>query len=358
MRNEVKGSNLEVLSLLKTDNKISLIQQKAVQYSIHRSDDKYLILQDTKKSKEIGIGLFNNKTKFIVSSKNSLIIYKDGDIKSLNLEENNNGWSLVYIYPYIISEILKIKNKSLKIKSNRLTKVIDLTYDFGYRLGIYLKYELESFSKTEELFKNKFIKSNDYGITLNEQLILNSNEEFLVGILDGIFDKSNLIENINIYSITLILNYLGSWFSVNNLDKNKQVRFKLPKELKKYSKLRNSYFKREEEFINLKNNVKGCLIPIETLKFKKIEDDDKIYDLTMENHNATNYCNSFTPFMKNSDGDILFCTGIWSKEGLEDSKSFSPENKMYYRDLKNGNINNYIQHDAVLGLYNATNHLK
>ncbi len=82
----------------------------------------------------------------------------------------------------------------------------------------------------------------------------------------------------------------------------------------------------------------------------------KMYDLTCERSDATNYALNSTPVMKNSDGDILAVSGIFTKEGLVDSKSFSPDTKEYYKNLNDGNINQWIADDAILGLYNATSH--
>jgi hypothetical protein len=79
-----------------------------------------------------------------------------------------------------------------------------------------------------------------------------------------------------------------------------------------------------------------------------------MYDLTSENHEATNYALPFTPYLKNSDGDILTLAGIFLKEANESAKTFSPENKDYYKDLNSGDIINWIADDAILGLYAST----
>lgn len=368
MRQESKNLAIKTTSInlnkynKEIDNGMPLLDQTSVSVSYHQNPNKYRVLSNTNKAKESGVGLFNKKTNFIVTQNNSILIYKDnGEVTSLDIEEDKDGY-LMYLYPFVLAEYHKLTNDTLTIQG-KFKKIINLNYDLGHKIALYLKQGLGEFTKLEKDFMQAFVKTNNYGYALNEQLILNSNKIFLTGLIDGLFDHNNLFDNINIYSISLILNYLGAWFSINNLNNSKQIRIKLPQQLNEYSTMKSSYFKSKEKFIKSDKGFDINLIPLETLIFEKLKEDDinindTIYDLTMENESATNHTNMFTPFLKNSDGDILFCTGVWSKQGLEDAKKFSPELKDYYRDLGNGQIRNYIQHDAVLGLYNTTSHLK
>jgi hypothetical protein len=93
--------------------------------------------------------------------------------------------------------------------------------------------------------------------------------------------------------------------------------------------------------------------------FKIIESKENInlYDFTMPRADATNYAFAFTPLLKNSDGDMLTLSAIYSKEAIADAKVFKPAHKEWFRNLNDGNIKNYIADDAILGLFAATKHL-
>lgn len=79
--------------------------------------------------------------------------------------------------------------------------------------------------------------------------------------------------------------------------------------------------------------------------------------MTMPLIDATNYALPFTPMMKNSDGDILTLSTVFGKEAIKDAEPFEPNRKEWFRNLNDGNINQWISDDAILGLYAVTKYL-
>ena len=81
-----------------------------------------------------------------------------------------------------------------------------------------------------------------------------------------------------------------------------------------------------------------------------------LYDIITGNGSATNYLLSCAPWSKNSDGDVLAIMALTTKEALKASDLLMMSNT---DRLKNGTspdeIRNWMQKDAVVGLYQATN---
>ena len=80
-----------------------------------------------------------------------------------------------------------------------------------------------------------------------------------------------------------------------------------------------------------------------------------LYDLTTGYGNATNYLLSCLPFSKNSDGDVLAVMAIMTEEALKAADKIMMSNADRLKDgVDPDKIRNWIQKDAVVGLYQAT----
>jgi hypothetical protein len=263
---------------------------------------------------------------------------------------------------------------------------INLDWGLGYSIGVILSGQDQTTFDIHQGFLSLLINTKN-GISLNKNILLNSNYKFVLGILDGYYDNNNQLgyfinSDVNIYTFTTILNYLGASYSIRNAESNtKKLFIQLPlifkglinsrfikteqygyNSLDKELQVVNEIIHFDKEPIDLQdiiNSGKVLAIPYSSLIFEKLSDTDtqKMYDLTSERSDATNYSMLMTPFLKNSDGDILAISGIFTKEGLSSAQEFSPEVREYYKNLNDGEINNWIADDAILGLYNSTSQL-
>ena len=398
MQVEQNNCNIDVLSIKKGTNEI--ISQKAISIHKHKVERIFRVLsknnRNWSKDTVFGPGYFNNKTNFLLGNDNSVVIL-DKDMKMLDAPDNNidnimNKDDLFMIYPIPCFNMLQneeiVYNDIYNIKDVKIT----LDRDLGIKCGQFLA----TTGDEKLLHKNKnFLKlviGKKNGLSLNKNFIINSNPDFVLGILNGYYDAnkkddSNFIinSNVNIYLFTNILNYLGASYSIRKKDNQLKLVFQLPYVFE--DKIDKMFIKKElyiehNNQIMLSNidmikninksglsannklglsNCQNIAIPVKSLYFQELTGEEVVqkvtnlmYDLTSENHEATNYALPFTPYLKNSDGDILTLAGIFLKEANESAKTFSPENKDYYKDLNSGDIINWIADDAILGLYAST----
>ena len=387
--------SLRQLDDVSTD--LDIIYQESQEIHNHKVEKGYLILSKNdfgKVKKRINVGIFNKKTNFVVGERKSLIVWdnEEGRLSTPTITEiikNKNRYFLIYDLNYITN----FNNDQLKITdkhSNETIKLI-LNKQFGQDIGRFLKKFQPEKTEIPEEFKilKSIIFLNDGKLSINKQVLINSNFEFLIGILEGYLQKEMkfiLNNNINVYNITYILNLLGAQYSIRSLEnKMKHIRFKLPLFLKAYSELENIFFRNYKYFfeneddkfkLKLKKNIVSLIpnpknlsfpelvnsgllemIPVKDLVFIELEGTNHImYDLTMPNANATNYCLPGTPLLKNSDGDVLGVIAIHTKDAADECiRKFSTELKENFLNLSTGNVSNWgVKLDAQLGLYAAT----
>jgi hypothetical protein len=287
--------------------------------------------------------------------------------------------------------IANFSNEKIYItdKNKKETIELKLTKQFGNDIGELLRKKDKHMEIPEEFHMLKsLIFLKDGKLSLNKQILINSNFEFLLGILEGYLkDNTKFIlnENINIYNITYILNLLGAQYSIRSIEDNKKhIRFKLPLFLKTYSNLESIFFRNnkymfegaddniklvykknilniipEENDLSLRGLVNGGLIemiPVKDLVFLELEQQETMYDLTMPTSNATNYSLPGTPMLKNSDGDVLGVVAIHTKDAAEECvRKFSTELKENFLSLTSGTVNNWgVKLDSQMALYTAT----
>jgi len=392
-----------------------VINQESTTIFKHIVQKGYQILSknDFGKNNRCNVGYFNKKTNFIVGEKNSLMFYcPDTDtIKPLNISEvinTNSNKFLIYNLNQVSdnAEITVIKKGSTSSEDIEKEITIKLNYEFGYDIGDFInKIDLVQTGPNQ---KSRVIKKLEYPdffeelklivqqdeagrININKDILLNSNPEFLVGILDGLIKKANrlYIKNyINLYNFTYILNMLGAQYSIRNVDEYKHIRFKLPIKFKRISSLHPKFFKEyrwyfcedegkitvkklnttseeveeilysvieTDDFYSNVNHENLELIPVTDLVFIEVNN-TIMYDLTMQDPIANNYMLPITPLNANSDGDVLGVVGLLTlSAAAECSQKFGPESKEKFLSLNDASVQNWgIKLDAALGLYNAT----
>ena len=352
-----------------------IIYQPSQEMHLHQVPKGYQILSKNDfmhVHKRVNVGIFNKKTNFIVGEHKSLLFWdkKEGCIINKDISEileDQSRYFLFYDMNFIIDDI----NTKIEILDKTTGEKIDLILNgaFGNDVGVFLrKADPQTDIIPAELQILKAIIQIDSGrLSINKQILINSNPEFLLGILEGYIQKENqlvLKNNLNIYNITYILNLLGAQYSIRSLQSGeKQVRFRLPQFLRKMTTLRDNFFryykykfKESEEseessekmkvvltkgenydpalgspedttLFNLVNVGLIELIPVKDLVFIPIED-QTMYDLSMTNANATNYCLPGSFYTDNSDGDILGAVAIFTKDAAEECiRKFSVEQK-------------------------------
>lgn len=378
MRNDTKNKKIDVLSL--EDDKI--IKQETLTIQEHQADKIYNILSRNSfgEGAVLAPGYFNKKTDFKIGEVDSLIFsdkflnYKTGLTSELIKQES------FILYPIPCFNIKSNYTLNYDDYLTHDTSVIELSESFGKDIGKFLFLQddkiLEDYNKG---FLRLFINTSK-GYSLNKNIIINSNPVFAISIIRGYFEASKekglyIKSNVNLYTFSTLLNYLGASYSIRNSKNNtKKVymqfqsifsKYMLPKFIKpemyyydfdsnslvlKTSSIEES---QKNDLISNINNEQVIAIPVSSFDF--VETTGRVFDLTCEKSTATNYALPFSPFLKNSDGDILAASGIFTKEGLVDAMEFSPERKTYYKNLNSGKMNQWIADDAIIGLYNATN---
>jgi len=381
-----------------TNQNYDIIYQKSVDMHLHQVKQGYQILSKNdfgKVKKRINLGIFNKKTNFIVGEKHSLLFW-DIELKQIhptNISEvlkNPKRYYMIYDLNFIGDFI----NKSLNIVSKKDNTSIKLTLDrqFGIDIGTFLRTADPKNDTIPEEFKilKSMIRMENSRLSINKQVLINSNPEFLIGILEGYIENSRYFQlksNINIYNFTYILNLLGAQYSIRSVqDGEKHIRFKLPLFLKgifntEPTTLVDIYFREykyifdiqtkeltlknglilnpligDADFYQLVNSGFIEMVPAKDLVFLPLEGENIMYDLTMPNANATNYSLPGMPSTPNSDGDVLQVTGLMTKDAAEEAtRKFSTELKENFLNLSTGNVSNWGVHlDAQLGLYSAT----
>jgi len=386
-----KNKKIDVMGLT-DDNQI--INQQTLTISEHEVQTKYLMLSINNFNRTdtvLSPGYFNKKTNFIIGEDSSIIgineqLQRVDDTTSKMVD--NNAFIL-----YPIPALNLINNNILEYVQDGKTYDIDLSYDNGLQFGKLLAgsndpIKLSDIKTVNDGFIRLFVNHKN-GLSLNKNILMNSNAEFCLGILKGYYLQNNdtaffINTNVNIYTFTVILNYLGASYSIRNArDNRKKLFIQLSKIFNKY--FPSKFIKKDAYQVSdgkltlirdcqhdetdtsnalssMINSGKILAIPFSSFELSHVTNNNKMsnrmYDLTSERVDATNYSLPLTPIMKNSDGDILGASGIFTKEGIEDSNQFSPEHKDYYKNLNDGEINQWIADDAILGLYNATSHLK
>ena len=389
MKKQSDNFKVDVLGLT-TNNQV--INQQTLTITEHQVDTKYLMLANNNFVGRNTVhcpGYFNRKTNFIIGEVSSLIAI-DKNLNSITGEDSCTSKLLssdhFMLYPI---PCFQLKQNMVINYEDAITQEIteiSLDWGLGYNIGLILSGQDSTKFDIHQGFLSLLINTKN-GMSLNKNILLNSNYKFVLGILDGYYDNNNLPgyfinQNVNIYTFTTILNYLGASYSIRNAENSsKKLFIQLPiifKELinNKFIKLEQYGFNSKTDELELVteiihfdknpknlseviNSGKVLAIPYSSLIFEKLSDDDtqKMYDLTSERADATNYAMPMTPFLKNSDGDILAISGIFTKEGLSSAQEFSPEVREYYKNLNDGEINNWIADDAILGLYNSTSQL-
>ena len=232
---------LDALSIDATSPELYVQSQKTLVMQRHRVEKSYLILSKNdfgKVKKRINLGIFNKKTNFIIGEKKSLLVW-DNELEEItkpDTSEIKNNPSRYFIL-YDMNFIFELNNKSIEIldRTEKEKRKIILNREFGYDIGNFLRIaDPDNMELPSEFHVLKaLIKIENGKISLNKQLLINSNYEFLLGILEGYIQtkKSCFIKkNINLYNFTYILNLLGAQYSIRNISQSneKQLRFRLP----------------------------------------------------------------------------------------------------------------------------------
>lgn len=379
-------------SIRELDNTCDIIFQKSSQIHKHNVEKGYLILSKNdfgKVKKRINVGIFNKKTNFIIGEKNSILVWdnQENSISAKNISELIKEPSR-YFMIYDLNFIANFKNSVLNIhdKINKEDIKLELNRQFGNDIGLFMRKFNDDIKNIPEEFSilKSIIIINEGKLSLNKQVLINSNFEFLLGILEGYLQNDNqfiLNGNINIYNITYILNLLGAQYSIRTVnDIKKHIRFRLPLFLKSFTSISDVFFRSykyffEDDKLMLKKNIVSLapnpedlsfktmvntglieMIPVKDLVFIELEEETVMYDLTMPNANATNYSLPGTPLLKNSDGDILGVIAIHTKDAAEECiRKFSTELKENFLNLTSGEVNNWgVKLDSLFALYGAT----
>ena len=410
-------------SMISLTEQIDLIKQKPDAISIHKPDKKWLLLTSE-------VGYFNRVTHFVCGDVSSLLfLNSNGELcypTITEVEKNPLKYFMIYPLPFnmnpsTMNEEVEFIWETKRFNSTKTDKeFVKLDFANGIEIGrtffFYTGTNKVPLTKFEEAING----SNDRNYFWpNKNLIINSNPEFVLGILFGYLKESieKFAENSNrsdkplkeklylnrtnnSYIFSTILNWLGASYSfqnveminVDNFQTNMRMHITLPHyllnifrnilkmypEFSEYEEFK-KIFKSHEWFITGKNKVRKMpigakeksksnyntlidegkirIVPMSSFKFNEVTTDIDMYDFTMPRADATNYAITFCPILKNSDGDILTLSAIYGKEAIEDAKAFEPTHKEWFRNLNDGAINNYIADDAILGLYSATKFL-
>ena len=392
MNIEQKPFEIGCYSVSKHQEVYNVIFQNSTEIHKHEVQKGYLVLSKNdfgKVKKRINIGIFNKKTNFVVGEENSLMFW---DNQNQELISKNISDILMeptrYFMVYDLGFMGDLSNQTLDIQNKNTKEEINIKLDkaFGSDIGSFLNmFDPKTISIPEEFsILKSLIKIENGKLSINKQVLVNSNPDFLLGILEGYLQDSRyfqLKKNINIYNFTYILNLLGAQYSIRTLESGeKHIRFKLPTFLKNMSTLNEIYFRKYKYFfenkeLHLKKDIVSLLpnidqpnffdmvnngliemIPVRDLVFVPLEEPTIMYDLTMPNANATNYSLPGMPLAKNSDGDVLGVVAIHTKDAAEEcARKFSTELKENFLNLSTGEVNNHgVKLDSQLGLYTAT----
>ena len=417
---ELSRQKLSFLSIIPDEKSPQLIYQKPDSISHHNPEKKWLF-------KSTELGYFNRVTQFISGDVSSLL-FIDTNAKWCSptiTEVSNNPKKYFMVYPIPATNSETINNEILlTYRTHKFQRIFEgevqktLSFDLGFETGK----KFFNFKPNSNFHLSQFEEAINGSTTENifwpnKNLIVNSNIDFVFGILFGYLCESDrffnpevtdpniikdnlfLHKNDNIYIFTTMLNWLGASYKFKNIQPissenyiaDKKISLSFPtfyntkfKEylidypgLEIFSKLFktkdwfiNENYKIRKNFVNknlFKHNLnqlvldgKLLIVPMTSFKLQDVSEEFKdlvLYDFSMERADATNYALAFTPLLKNSDGDILTMSSIFGTEAIEDAQVFAPTHKEWFRDLNSGAISNYIADDAILGLYAATKFL-
>ncbi len=394
-----KAYQIGCYSIRTLENNHDIIYQESVEIHQHEVPKGYLVLSKNdfgKVKKRINVGIFNKKTNFTIGEKSSLIFWDNQELKLVSLDTSKAiQESDRYFMIYDMNFIADSSNVDISItdKSTNEEIHIVLNKQFGVDIGSFLRMSDPATTIIPDDFKilKALITIENGKLSINKQVLINSNPDFLIGILEGYINNANqfyLKSNINTYNFTYILNLLGAQYSIRSLEnKEKHIRFKLPIFLKAISDLPAVYSRSYKYFFNPDEDTPGLqklklckdiaslvpnitepdfyemvnaglieMISLKDLVFLELEENTTMYDLTMPNANATNYSLPGMPLAKNSDGDILGAFAIMTKDAAEEcTRKFSTELKENFLNLANGQVNNWgVKLDSQLGLYTGT----
>jgi len=418
----------------------NIIDQPYIDFVKHEVPEQYILLSKNdfgKVPNRINIGAFNKKSNIRVSKDKSLMFYdkETDEVKTVSIKEvQRNQQRYFLIYKYIFASYEGNKEIDVTYFEDNSAKTIELTFQLGLEIGKILHSPNDE--KLNNLNKDiDFIEHDEHNkLSINKNLIINSNPNFLIGILVGFFGNNKyyrIPNNINIYIFSTIFNLLGCSYSIRkpqSLEINEEpelyknysfiVRFKLPffyfykinEEIKdldlnldnillgengffrKYKwafllKKQSDEFKKEnitlkyiKNIFNLNYIIKNLinenllsdfqkevnlgtieLIPCTDIIFNKVpteisEKNSTLYDYVMSNADAQNFNIPGLPWLKNSDGDLMAITAIYTKEAsIEGDMTLSPANKSKFVNPTNGNIFTWgFTNDSMVGIYNAT----
>jgi hypothetical protein len=373
-----------------------IIFQESSEIHQHKVKKGYLVLSKNdfgKVKTRINLGIFNKKTNFVIGEKNSLLFWDNHNSKLVSgdmsaILQDTSRYFMIYDMNFIGDNL----NRTLNIldKNTKENITITLNKQFGIDIGNFLRLQDPKTTVIPKEFSilKSLIKIENSKLSINKQILINSNPDFLIGILEGYLEDSHkfiLKNNINIYNFTYIFNLLGTQYSIRSLDNHeKHIRFKLPIFLKGMSNLNSVFFRNHKYFIKDTSEGKKAeissdimslvpktqdaelcslinagfieLVPVKDLVFIELEQETTMYDLTMPNANATNYSLPGLPLAKNSDGDILGVVALLTKDAAEEAvRKFSPELKENFLDLSTAGVQNWgVKLDSALGIYSAT----
>jgi hypothetical protein len=140
MRQEQKQLKLNVKSINLENNEV--IQQQTLTITKHKNDEKYLVISknDFGKNLRFNAGIFNKKTRFIVTENHSLIVYdpEDKKLKEMSVKEiqEKNPYLLYFIPIFTLKQNYHIVVKDTKRKENLF---INLDFELGRAFGRKMK---------------------------------------------------------------------------------------------------------------------------------------------------------------------------------------------------------------------------
>ena len=290
------------------------------------------------------------------------------------------------------------------------SKWMDIEFDFYKKTYNSSMFEIkihEIYEKTPfwDMVNTVIIDKYDGMYTIANEIIYSSNKEFIVGLLESLIFTEKIItqeisellvhEKIAINVYTNILNYLFADYKIMH-GKYKgyppsisfSIEFELAPAIFNMLKIANSKIRKKiwtwkidengevkieqwqykcnpeqanskliAQLIHLKENNKIKFIRADEMITNHIRcrEPIKLYDLVMGAGNSNNYLLMSGIFAKNSDGDILTLMGLMSEESIQAAKEHSLTSIKRMKDALNPDeVNNWIQKDAVGGLYVAT----
>ena len=374
MRQEHKHLKLRIKSNDKDNN---IINQQTITVSKHDTENtekqKYLVLSknDFGKNLRINAGIFNKKTKFIITEDHSLLVLDKNGVNEAKVSEliSSDSKYMIYMIPIFALK----QNYDILIKHhkhNNETFNIELNFELGRALGRKMKnqsYEnLETIApkitEDQKIFLDNLIKNNEK-INFDKRLLISSNYKFLLGILYELYEEKFIINNINIYLITTILNMLGASYSIRNISEKKgntkfYIRFKLPIIFKSYLKklkyLKNPEFNKNNIYNKKLKMIRNKKIIVNT---ENIENDENAENV--KNNQYTFELINFKDFKEIYKNNI---------QNLKENKSIinyinlgiielMPINDFKFIPLKNKDVKDNVYDFVTEGVNDATNYI-